>query len=1300
MDNLTLAQKLLGKEKTTEYKSELVNPSSASIVYMIAVTASSGGEVVLRDEIDETAEWEDGDFTEVDEDGGFIEYESEDDPMEDVDDSVVDMTDGDGVDIEGTAIETVSFSVAAYHEAAVAAYEEEAEGEVIEDDLPDEDTTIDDTIDDGDAVELPDDGETSIEDDLPDEDVSVDEISDDDYTLTDDNSDDESDEPITGAEISDGYTVADCIGSIKAGDRVAVMIQDGKITVLGVVGAGDEQEALALQAQEAADAASKAAENAQEKADAVEGLASEAAQDAADAKQYAEEAKESAMDAQTAANQAATEAAEATQKAIEAATKADAVEENMADVVAEVDSVKEDAVKMREELEGQIDTKITEATATFATKTEVSAAETTLRSEFQESIAGIQLTFGQDYAKKTELEDAVVNVTANLQSQITANANLIQTTVSSLESMQTDITSQDGKIAAAQQAATDAQNTANQAKTDAEEAQTAANQAKTEAEEAQTAAGNAQNEANSAKSKADEAQALADAAKKDLATAEAKLAEVESLAGSNQEAVEQAQAAVEQAQEAVNTAQAAADKAKQDAATAQTTANQAKTDASNANTAAGNAQAKADEAKTAADKAQEAADEAKEDLAALNDRVVQAETTIQQHSEAIALRATKTELQAVNNNLSNNYYTKTQTDAEIKEMSDSITLSVSSVQSEVEKVQGQLVTTNNAVSAAEARIKICEDNINSQVSVTDGLTTRMSSVEQTAQGLTVSLSTTNNNVTAAANAAANAKTAADTAQSTANTARTEAANAAKTATNFMSYDATNGLLIGNKSNGSWSGSRAQILPSAFNILDSSGVKLAQFGTTATIGKASGKNIYIDSDSVDVRNATTVLSSFTEDAVYLGKNNRSSTIDLCNGVGKIYNNVYDDPMYNRMVIESEHEVSVKTTGRINLTGVYYHNNNVYTSSALAMHAYTPWDSSDGFFKLETIYSNSGLYRNSYISADYYGLVLHTYEETTDYNDSLMIDMSLYYNIIEVYGNTHFNNYLSVSDKVMTGDKKLSGDGVEGSLLSATGRLYLQYNAGDPAIHFMGKGQTSYGARISYNVTDDQVSIDGAKLYVGGSIESTGTMYPYSCYADRGFRMGNDQVTTSAAALSTYWTDGSAHNIVERQSDGLTASFGWAGSSSYATIAKIRGRTCQYQNASGTTALSDERLKDDFVSLDRWDSFFDTLEPFAFKMKNGNSGRYHFGFKAQQFEKALLDNGLTTQDSAAFVRMVYEPDEDDPEGNAIFEAAGIKAGDYYYGIIYTELTPLNTYQIQMLKTEIKVLKEEVAALKNVS
>lgn len=57
----------------------------------------------------------------------------------------------------------------------------------------------------------------------------------------------------------------------------------------------------------------------------------------------------------------------------------------------------------------------------------------------------------------------------------------------------------------------------------------------------------------------------------------------------------------------------------------------------------------------------------------------------------------------------------------------------------------------------------------------------------------------------------------------------DANNAAKTATNFLYHDTTNGLQVGNRTNGSWSGYRTQIKTDSFNVLDASGKTLSTFG---------------------------------------------------------------------------------------------------------------------------------------------------------------------------------------------------------------------------------------------------------------------------------------------------------------------------------------------------------------------------------------------------------------------------------------------------------------------------------------
>ena len=81
----------------------------------------------------------------------------------------------------------------------------------------------------------------------------------------------------------------------------------------------------------------------------------------------------------------------------------------------------------------------------------------------------------------------------------------------------------------------------------------------------------------------------------------------------------------------------------------------------------------------------------------------------------------------------------------------------------------------------------------------------------------------------------------------------DAANAAKVATNFINYDSTNGLIIGNKTSGSWSGYHSQILSDRFNILDESSTVLASFGTTTVIGEEAKANMRLTFNNLSMLN---------------------------------------------------------------------------------------------------------------------------------------------------------------------------------------------------------------------------------------------------------------------------------------------------------------------------------------------------------------------------------------------------------------------------------------------------------------
>lgn len=108
-----------------------------------------------------------------------------------------------------------------------------------------------------------------------------------------------------------------------------------------------------------------------------------------------------------------------------------------------------------------------------------------------------------------------------------------------------------------------------------------------------------------------------------------------------------------------------------------------------------------------------------------------------------------------------------------------------------------------------------------------------------------------------------------------------AIEAAKTATNYMAFnDVATGLVIGDM-------------------------------TASTLGK----NVLIDSDSVDIRNGSTTLASFGAKKITLGQNAQDSVIDLCNGAGTISANTAEAatsyPYRNAILIDSQ-EIETEST----------------------------------------------------------------------------------------------------------------------------------------------------------------------------------------------------------------------------------------------------------------------------------------------------------------------------------------------------------------------------------------------------
>lgn len=299
----------------------------------------------------------------------------------------------------------------------------------------------------------------------------------------------------------------------------------------------------------------------------------------------------------------------------------------------------------------------------------------------------------------TRLSNTVEKTYAT-KSTVNQLSDRIEQTVSSVEEVRTDASAANTAAANAKKAADNAasaaataQSTASAAQTKATAAasaaataQTAADEAKENATSAANAAAAAQSKANAAQTAADAAKAnasaaqtAADAANADLVTAKQNLQDLQGRADATDTEIAAAKTAVSKAQTAADAAnsaaskanaaaskaQSTADTAKANAATAQTKANEAATAASAAQSTAdtakqnaATAQSKANEAASAASTAQSTADTAKanakkaqDDVNALKNRVTNAETKITQNSEAIALRATKTEVTSAIDNI-------------------------------------------------------------------------------------------------------------------------------------------------------------------------------------------------------------------------------------------------------------------------------------------------------------------------------------------------------------------------------------------------------------------------------------------------------------------------------------------------------------------------------------------------------------------------------------------------------------------------------------------------------------------------
>ena len=128
-------------------------------------------------------------------------------------------------------------------------------------------------------------------------------------------------------------------------------------------------------------------------------------------------------------------------------------------------------------------------------------------------------------------------------------------------------------------------------------------------------------------------------------------------------------------------------------------------------------------------------------------------------------------------------------------------------------------------------------------------------------------------------------------------------------------------------------------------------------------------------------------------------------------------------------------------------------------------------------------------------------------------------------------------------------------------------------------------------------------------------------------------------------------------------------------------RLVGANGVYLGSSGSTAVSsDENLKDLFEIDERYEQFFDLLEPVLYTYKE-TGHRKHVGIGARHVKDCLDKAGINTED---FAGLIIETDV------TIGEEENQQHYDELYSIRYEEFVMLNTMKIKKLEKRVEVLE----------
>lgn len=327
--------------------------------------------------------------------------------------------------------------------------------------------------------------------------------------------------------------------------------------------------------------------------------------------------------------------------------------------------------------------------------------------------------------------------------------------------------------------------------------------------------------------------------------------------------------------------------------------------------------------------------------------------------------------------------------------------------------------------------------------------------------------------------------------------------------------------------------------------------------------------------------------------------------------------------------------------------------------------------------------------------------------------------------------------------------LTNDGEWKGLYYLNGHLYISFDSALGGTIKLGGKNNGNGLLTILDENGNQVGLiskDGSQLTAGkigkwtisdkgiyngsGTVESMGDDYRVdSNHEIHGIYMGTDGVRCDGEFASTTIESGSIFvHYIEPEYDEEMETTGYYDTGDYFSVGgwtplyaaigiqsgdevpfrvtydgQLHAQSIYYGSLE---QYSDVNLKDNIVEFsDAYESFFEQLRPITFNYKVQDTERKHFGYIAQDVEKALVACGLSDQFALISKKELRDKEYtidrktgqkievDHSETNYLLDQ-GVSEK---YSLSYTEMIALNTHMIQKCMARIDELEKQIKELK---